>query len=198
MQATAYILVRGGYDAMTTNQIADRAGVNIASLYQYFPNKQAIVAALMQRHAEQVRGAVLGELAHPGQAPAARIRRLVEIMAAVHAVEPELHAAFTVLGPQLGLGSIHTELDEALAAESRAWVREMKGTLPDPELALWVAATAIHAVFHAAFVEQRPLASSPRLVDELVRLVTPYLVPARQPARQVGGGSRRTRPAART
>lgn len=39
LQATAYILVRDGYARLTTNRIAERAGVNIASLYQFFPNK---------------------------------------------------------------------------------------------------------------------------------------------------------------
>jgi len=44
LDATADILVRHGYAKLTTNRIADRAGVNIASLYQYFPGKEAIVA----------------------------------------------------------------------------------------------------------------------------------------------------------
>jgi AcrR family transcriptional regulator len=49
LDAAAHILRKGGGRAMTTNAIAVRAGVSIGSLYQYFPDKQAIVRALVER-----------------------------------------------------------------------------------------------------------------------------------------------------
>src|SRR5579859_1074817 len=52
MRAAARILVRHGYEGATTNRIAEAAGVSVGSLYQYFPNKEAIVAALLDRHLE--------------------------------------------------------------------------------------------------------------------------------------------------
>jgi len=52
LDATATLLERRGYDALTTNAIALEAHVNVASLYQYFPNKQAVMAALAARMAE--------------------------------------------------------------------------------------------------------------------------------------------------
>src|SRR5262249_62418487 len=55
LEATAHILVRDGYARLTTNRIAERAGVNIASLYQYFPGKEAIVAELRRRHGDEQR-----------------------------------------------------------------------------------------------------------------------------------------------
>lgn len=175
LQAATYLLVRTGYDAMTTNQIAERAGVNIASLYQYFPNKQAIVVELMQRHVAKTRTAMLPVLEHSrGASTGARIRLLVEAMAAEHAVDPKLHEIFTALGPQLGFEPA-SDADATIAAERETWVREMAGTLADPELSLWVAQTAIHAVFHAAFAERPDVAASPALIAELVRLVTPFL-----------------------
>ena len=39
LDATAALLDEVGFDAITTNLIAERAGVNVASLYKYFPNK---------------------------------------------------------------------------------------------------------------------------------------------------------------
>lgn len=188
LDAAAYILRRGSFEAMTTNAIAARAGVNIASLYQYFPNKHAIVAALQRRHVEQTRAAMLPALAKSPRGTTARVRALVEAMAAMHAVDPALHARLTALAPQLGLSPVDTATDRALAEESAAWVREMRGRLPDPALALWVAHTAVHAVFHAAFVERAELAASPALVDELVRLAAPYLTPRRATR---GGRARR-------
>jgi AcrR family transcriptional regulator len=46
LQATTYILKRQGLGGLTTNKIAEKAGVNIASLYQYFPNKESILFCL--------------------------------------------------------------------------------------------------------------------------------------------------------
>src|SRR5665213_2578909 len=48
--ATARILTRDGYDHASTNKIADEAGVSVGSLYQYFPSKESLVAALIDRH----------------------------------------------------------------------------------------------------------------------------------------------------
>lgn len=49
LEAAARILETKGFDGYTTNAVADRAGVSIGSLYQYFPNKDAITKALIQR-----------------------------------------------------------------------------------------------------------------------------------------------------
>src|SRR5215471_3223116 len=78
LEATADILVRDGYAKLTTNRIADRAGVNIASLYQYFPGKEAIVAELRRRHGTEQRAEVRRLLAERGaQSFEATIRSLV-------------------------------------------------------------------------------------------------------------------------
>jgi AcrR family transcriptional regulator len=52
LDATARVLVRRGYAACTTNLVAEVAGVGIGSLYEYFPNKEALVAALAEREIE--------------------------------------------------------------------------------------------------------------------------------------------------
>jgi AcrR family transcriptional regulator len=54
LDATARILVERGYAATSTNAVAERAGVSVGSLYQYFPNKDALIAALHTRHIEQM------------------------------------------------------------------------------------------------------------------------------------------------
>lgn len=57
--ATARLLERGGYEALTTNHVAKRAGVGIASVYEFFPSKHALVAAVIEQTVE----GVLAELA---------------------------------------------------------------------------------------------------------------------------------------
>src|SRR6478752_8926814 len=54
VEATARILVRDGFDRASTNRIAQEAGVSIGSLYQYYPGKEALVAAVIERHNEDL------------------------------------------------------------------------------------------------------------------------------------------------
>jgi AcrR family transcriptional regulator len=53
-EATIQVLLANGLDKVTTIQIADRAGVSVGSLYQYFPNKRALMAAVVKRHVGEV------------------------------------------------------------------------------------------------------------------------------------------------
>src|SRR5271163_4144859 len=72
VEAAAQILERDGAAAFNTNAVAERAGVSIGTLYQYFPDKQAILAAAAKR-----------ELAEGSAAPAARRRALIEALIAI-------------------------------------------------------------------------------------------------------------------
>ena len=54
VEACTGLLVERGYARTTTNHIAERAGVNVASLYEYFPGKDAIVAEVAARLVERV------------------------------------------------------------------------------------------------------------------------------------------------
>lgn len=63
LEATKSILADEGYEKASTNYVADVAGVSIGSLYQYFPNKEAIIASLVEKTiveaAENIRGELL-------------------------------------------------------------------------------------------------------------------------------------------
>ena len=52
--ATTQVLIDHGFERATTARIAERAGVSIGSLYQYFPNKAALIAALIKNHVDAV------------------------------------------------------------------------------------------------------------------------------------------------
>ncbi|HXQ13713.1 MAG TPA: helix-turn-helix domain-containing protein [Caulobacteraceae bacterium] len=72
VEAAAQILERDGADAFSTGSVAERAGVSIGTLYQYFPDKQAILAAAAKR-----------ELGEDSAAPPARRRALIEALIAM-------------------------------------------------------------------------------------------------------------------
>jgi AcrR family transcriptional regulator len=55
LDTAADLFAEVGYESMTTNSIAERAGISIGSLYRYFSDKDAILRALAKRHQEQVR-----------------------------------------------------------------------------------------------------------------------------------------------
>lgn len=89
VEAAAHILREDGAEALTTNAVAARAGASIGSLYQYFPNKQAIVRALIERefkHAEAIRPRLID-----GDGPKSEIvRAIVDWHFELRAHDPKL------------------------------------------------------------------------------------------------------------
>ena len=63
LEAAARVLAERGYAATNTNLVAERAGVSVGSLYQYFPNKDSLITALHERHAAQMYAAIAAVLA---------------------------------------------------------------------------------------------------------------------------------------
>lgn len=88
------VLTERGRDALNTNIIAEAAGVSVGSLYQYFPNREAVVAALIERHGRRIHERVAGCL--DAAAPATldeAVARIVAAVFAAHRMDPALHEA---------------------------------------------------------------------------------------------------------
>ncbi len=103
LEATARILVREGFDKASTNRIAEVAGVSVGSLYQYFPCKEALVAALIDRHNQEVMQAVQGELAQALNLPMEQaVRKLVKVAVKAHRIDPRLHRVLAEQIPRVG------------------------------------------------------------------------------------------------
>jgi AcrR family transcriptional regulator len=75
VEAAARILEQGGFESFNTNAIADRAGVSVGSLYQYFRSKDALLSALMAREAAPLLAA--GEALEPVQQCKAAMREYI-------------------------------------------------------------------------------------------------------------------------
>ena len=92
LDAAAHILVEAGYEGFNTNKVAEQAGVSIGSLYQYFPNKAALLAALRHRHARQMQEMVSACMVEAIAAPLDQaVRTLVQGVMAAHRIHPALH-----------------------------------------------------------------------------------------------------------
>src|SRR5262249_30571023 len=80
IEATARLLVREGFDRASTNRIAEEAGVSIGSLYQYYPSKEALVAAVIDRHNQDLMQLVRGALAKVAALPLEQaVRKIVAV-----------------------------------------------------------------------------------------------------------------------
>ncbi|TMQ08138.1 MAG: TetR/AcrR family transcriptional regulator [Deltaproteobacteria bacterium] len=178
LQATARVLVKHGFDGLTTNLVAQTAGVSVGSLYQYFPNKSALVAALIERHVDHMTSLCLGELTRVAQLPVAEaIRSVIEVMIRAHAVQPELHRVLTEQVPRVGrmakLREIEALVERVVAGLLAA--RRAELAIEDPEMAAFVLVSAIEAITHRAALLSPELFHDPRLVDETCAMVRRYL-----------------------
>src|ERR1700691_3739481 len=57
-EATIQVLLAVGMDRLTTTRVAERAGVSVGTLYQYYPNKQALLHSVLEVHGTKVAEAV--------------------------------------------------------------------------------------------------------------------------------------------
>jgi AcrR family transcriptional regulator len=175
LEATADILVRDGYAKLTTNRIADRAGVNIASLYQYFPGKEAIVAELRRRHGAEQRAEVREVLARSNaRSVESTIRSLVSLGIAGHARAPRLHRVFTEELPALGYRDVEA-IDAPVFESMRHFLASADVDIRDVDMALWMIATVSGAVIHRAVVDRPEDLKTGVIEEELVALLCRYL-----------------------
>jgi len=180
LEATARILVREGFDKASTNRIAEVAGVSVGSLYQYFPSKEALVAALIDRHNQEVMQAVQGELAEAVNLPLEQaVRKLVAVAVKAHRIDPKLHLVLAEQIPRVGrLENVETfnrqnyALFAAYLERRRDEIRAV-----DLGLAAFVCVTSIEALTHTAVLHHKIVSDEAMegLVEETTRLVVGYL-----------------------
>ena len=155
--AVPRVIRREGVDAVTTNRIAEAAGVSIGSLYQYFPNKKAIFGALHERHVEDIRGVIERNMAEPSRSLEEFTRKLVEGLADLHAAEPELHELVSQQVPEGPLGF-------------RRALRETFERVTSSERMLFVLPNVIEALVHG-ISQRRPPISAASVRTEAVQTV---------------------------
>src|SRR3954466_3834736 len=103
VEATARILMKEGFDKASTNRIAEVAGVSVGSLYQYFPSKEALVAAVIERHSAEIMQTVRRELADIDTQPLEQgVRKLIAVAIKAHRVRPKLHRVLAEQIPRVG------------------------------------------------------------------------------------------------
>jgi AcrR family transcriptional regulator len=181
LEATARILVKEGYDRASTNRIARLAGVSIGSLYQYFPSKEALVAAVIDRHMQEMMAQVRAALREVARRPVeVAARELVRVMIEAHRVDPRLHRVLVEQIPRTGRLQNIEALDREAYGLVRGYLEAHREELgvADPDLAAFVCVQTVEALTHAA-VLHRPEALADAAVetfiDEVALLLSRYL-----------------------
>src|SRR5215813_10824980 len=103
LEATTRVLIKEGYDRASTNKIAAVAGVSIGSLYQYFPSKEALVAAVIDRHTHELTQVVReGLIKVAARSIEVAAHEFVSVGIHAHRVNPELHRVLAEQVPRTG------------------------------------------------------------------------------------------------
>jgi AcrR family transcriptional regulator len=156
------------------------AGVSVGSLYQYFPSKEALVAALIERHNQEVMQAVQHELAEAVDLPMEQaVRKLVWVAVKAHRIDPSLHRVLAEQIPRVGRLEKLETFNRQNYALFAAYLERHRDAIRavDLDLAAFVCVTSIEALTHTAVLHQKLVSDQAMdaLVDEATRLVVGYL-----------------------
>lgn len=151
VEAAAQVFEREGL-AATTNRIAERAGVSIGTLYQYFPHKRALLYELADRHIAAAQARLEAEVARlraqpPGWEDA--VRAMVDALLELHLARPRLHALLYDYAPRVpdGVARLHA-LQDRLAGEVADLLRRYGRGRPYPERTAALLVQAADAQLH--------------------------------------------------
>jgi AcrR family transcriptional regulator len=125
LEAGARVLAREGAAAFNTNRVAERAGVSVGSLYQYYPNKAALLFRLHEREVEATAaalGALLGDRSRP---PRARLALAVQRFFESEAEERELNRALALARVDFYASAEFRALERRLLSHVRAFLAEV-------------------------------------------------------------------------
>ncbi len=169
-EAAARVIERDGIVAITTNRIADECGISVGSLYQYFPNKDALLIAMALRElaasADHVKAAINSARRSGGDVAEAAARALLASVGAQHKVRRELIEFCTKIGRWDVLQEPIREVEGLVAAPNGAGL--------DP-LQAFVASSAVIGILRASLMRDGEWLDDDRLPREIAKLLHGYV-----------------------
>ncbi len=174
LEGAAQVLDAGGLAGFTTNAVAERAGVSIGTLYQYFADKNALLRAIAEREMGATRAAVAKALRKETEDTAeAAVRAMVH--AIVHAFRGRQRARKAVVQAVLAQGLSVEMMGPVAAFIAQAGNEPHRGLARLSREQAFVLSRALMGAIRAAVLEEQPFFKSAAFEDELVRLVLAYL-----------------------
>ncbi len=180
VEAAARVFEERGYAGANTNRIAERAGVSIGSLYQYFPNKESILAVLLEQHTQEVANAVEAIRRHVAEEPhdlVGVLEHFVEDMVELHSKNPRLQHVLLDEAPRPPhLKARLQELEQAAVESTEILLRaNPQVRIEDYRTAAYLAVQSIETLVHRFVVEPPDEVSRERFAAELVEMLVRYL-----------------------
>lgn len=181
LTATAHILTEAGYDQFTTNRVAERAGVSIGSLYQYFPNKESLLLALAEDYANQMLSLAQEHLEDVGDRSIPEvIQQIVKAAVAAQRVNPKLHRVLHEQVPQSEV--MHEVMQQLDPAKMEGMLRSLLSQQADQlkpqnlDLTVFIIERTIRALIYGAITEHPEFLETGELEQELTTLLSGYLL----------------------
>jgi len=179
-EATIQVLLSHGADRLTTTRVADRAGVSVGTLYQYFPNKQALLFSVFEEHLEKVSARVEATCLHAHRKPLAEmIQQMVEAFVDAKMERSDVSVALYRVAADVGGPAVVKRTIQ----RSRKAIEAMLNTVPDVELSpdrysIDVMLAAISGVMRSALESGGSPATVRKLKEHLVLLCQSYMAAA--------------------
>ena len=182
LQAAAQVLEARGEDALTTKTVAERAGVSIGTLYQYFDNRDAILIALAEREAQRIgeRMRVLIDRHPQKQEDPGRVmvKALIRSDLARRGARRQFALVVTLTG-RSGGSLLRNEIAEFLG---QTWGRsDVTGGSTTNRVYAYAMVNAIVGVLQAAALDNSPVLKEPALEEALYRIIATLHPSGRQP-----------------
>ena len=172
IQATARILERDGREALTTNRIAQVAGVSVGSLYQYFPNKASLLAEVKRRFDLDFTQRITNELGRFAQRPLSEaVRAFVHFLIEIHAENARLHNEVSAEVPDTEVALIR-QFAQSYLESHRDEIRPV-----DLELSTYILIEAGEALIHGTALRDPKRLVDAAFAEEVCQLFLRYPAP---------------------
>jgi AcrR family transcriptional regulator len=174
LQATLQVLLRDGYDRLTTTRVAARAGVSVGTLYQYHADKRSLVTALKVRYFGLMVQAVAAALADPTPADLpAILRRALSALIRVKREHLDLTRALRAPMAEPDGQSFQRETLAHFGAALEPYLR--RAGLPDPARRTTLLIAALDGALTYAVHQSPDWLSDDAFLDDLVALAVGFL-----------------------
>ncbi len=175
--AAIQVLTREGLSRCTTTRVAERAGMSVGSLYQYYPNRDALLAAVLKKHLEGIAGAVEHACSdHRGKPVSQMASALVTAFLAAKLRDPGESKALYAVAEERGgaelVARMHTRIVAAIAA---LLASAPDAHFDDPAMTSTIAFSALMGPVRALLEGHAPAGFEARLEGQLVVLLTAFL-----------------------
>jgi AcrR family transcriptional regulator len=177
LEATIQVLLRVGKDQLTTTRVAMRAGVSVGTLYQYFPNKRALLQAALRRHLEQVARAIENVCREQmGNSLEEMAAALINAFLAAKMKDPKTSVALYSVSSDVDGAKIALQVGE----RGNKAIVAMLGSAGEPltkdlQLIAWMLQGAMNGISRRLLESEAPEKHVEPLRQELIFLVSAYL-----------------------